>query len=262
MPVTTQRITLLKELWAETTRSHKHSSYQRLPDCLMQLMGFEHGNFSSKEDAARLAYIMSKTNLIDKRVLDIGCNTGFFLFESLAAGALHVTAYEGGHAHAAFVRLSAELLNLSGRVDVHNAYFEFDDTGSRYDVALLLNVLHHLGDDYGDSTLMIEQAKADILQQLNFMSGVANKLIFQLGFNWHGDSGCGLFAHGTKAEMINYIREGSSDYWRIDAIGVAERNGDKLIYCDVNDRNIQRDNALGEFLNRPIFIMSSLRADK
>jgi SAM-dependent methyltransferase len=258
MPVATQRIALLKELWAETTHSHKHSAYQSLPVRLAQLMGLERDSFSSKEDAARLAYILSKVYVPGKRILDIGCNTGFFLFEALAAGALHVTAYEGSHAHAAFVNLSAELLGLTNQVDVRNEYFEFDNAGSQYDMALLLNVLHHLGDDYGDSALVVEQAKVAILKQLNFMSKVTSRLVFQLGFNWRGDPKYPLFANGTKEEVIEYVREGSSGCWRIDAVGVAERCDAGLIYRDVNELNIQRNNTLGEFFNRPIFIMDSL----
>ena len=38
---------------------------------------------------------------------------------------------------------------------------------------------------------------------------------------------------------------------------IAEKTEDGLNYSDLNDRNIGRIDELGEFLNRPLFIMKS-----
>ena len=40
-------------------------------------------------------------------------------------------------------------------------------------------------------------------------------------------------------------------------IGIAESAGDKIIYNELDSKNIERQDSLGEFLNRPIFIMES-----
>ncbi|CAD5109258.1 class I SAM-dependent methyltransferase [Zestomonas carbonaria] len=255
-----EQLDKLKRLLVDTAGTRKHSAYQLLATPVKELLGDVGVDIRSKHEFERLAYMQSKVDFQGRKVLDIGCNTGFFLFESLQADAVHVTGYEGSAAHAAFVEEAARLLQLEKSLEIRSRYFDFETLPGHFDIAFLLNVLHHVGDDYGDPALTIEQAKVSILKQLNRMSRVTDRLIFQLGFNWRGDPARGLFTHGTKAEMIEYIREGTSGFWKIEAIGVAERRDGELTYRDVDERNIQRDNALGEFLNRPIFIMNSLGA--
>lgn len=82
-------------------------------------------------------------------------------------------------------------------------------------------------------------------------------LAFQLGFNWKGDKKFPLFEKGTKSELIDFIEHGVPDCWSIQKIGIAERTIDTVAYKELNKDNIQRDDALGEFLNRPLFIMKS-----
>lgn len=262
MSLPAERLVKLKSLLANTVQTRKHSAYQLLAAPVAELLGDPGVEIHSKHEPERLDFMKSHVEFSGRTVLDIGCNTGFFLFELLQAGATHVTGYEGSTAHADFVREAASLLGLDKRLATHSQYFDFESVAEHFDIALLLNVLHHVGDDYGDQALSIDQARVSILRQLNRMSGHVDRLVFQLGFNWRGDRARGLFPHGTKEELIGYIREGTSGFWKIEAIGVAEKTGGGLAYRDLNERNIQRDDSLGEFLNRPIFIMKSLRAGK
>lgn len=260
MSLPAERLVKLKSLLANTVQTRKHSAYQLLAAPVAELLGDTGVEIHSKHEPERLDFMKSHVDFVGHTVLDIGCNTGFFLFELLQAGASHVTGYEGSIAHADFVGEAASLLDLDKRLAINPQYFDFESVSDHFDIALLLNVLHHVGDDYGNPALTIEQAKVAILKQLNRMSRTTDQLVFQLGFNWRGDSARGLFDHGTKAEMIEYIREGTKGFWRVEAVGVAELRDGKLIYRDVDERNILRDDSLGEFLNRPIFIMSALGA--
>ena len=97
------------------------------------------------------------------------------------------------------------------------------------------------------------------MKQLNCFAAKTDILVFQLGFNWKGDRSKPLFNNGIKAEMINFIQEGIKNTWKILHIGVAEGTKGSVVYSALNDRNIERDDNLGEFLNRPIFILKSLR---
>lgn len=261
MSLPPKQLSKLKRLWVDTAGAGKHSSYQLLAAPVQNLLGDVSVDIRSKHEPERLAYMRSKVKFQGRTVLDIGCNTGFFLFESLQAGATYVAGYEGSTVHASFVEKAAELLQLEKNLAIHPQYYDFETQRGHFDIALLLNVLHHVGDDYGDPALTIEQAKVSILKQLNQMSRVTGRLIFQLGFNWRGDPTLGLFASGTKAEMIDYIREGTAGFWEIESIGVAERRNCVLTYRDVNEQNIQRDDTLGEFLNRPIFVMRSFGSE-
>jgi len=166
----------LKSLFSDTLVSHKHSAYQSLATPVAELLGDISFGAQSKYEVERLAYIKSKISFQGCKVLDVGCNTGFFLFESLQAGAVQAVGYEGSAAHAAFVEEAARLLQLEKRLEIHSQYFEFETLPVHFDIALLLNVLHHLGDDYGDFTLTIEQVRVSILKQLNRMSSVADRL--------------------------------------------------------------------------------------
>ena len=236
----------------------KHGGYHLLPARLNKMLeadGLEaRGAFYERE---RLAYIRSKIDVTGKSVLDIGCNTGYVLFDLLDSGARRVTGYEGKATCGAFLEKAIELLGERKRFEFHNEYFEFTSTDRHYDVVVLLNVLHHLGDDFGDKTLGIERARLTILDQLNGLSRTTSTLIYQMGFNWQGRVEHCLFPHGTKAEVIDFITSGTKDHWVVDAVGVAEGTRGAITYQDVSDRNVARVDALGEFLNRPIFVLRS-----
>ena len=114
-----------------------------------------------------------------------------------------------------------------------------------------------MGDDYGDQSFSLTKAKENIIKQLNSMAAKADLMIFQMGFNWKGDTNTCLFENGTKEELISFIEAGIKDHWVVLEIAVAEREGELITYKKLNDKNIERDNSLGEFLNRPVFILKS-----
>ncbi|MBQ3839239.1 MAG: hypothetical protein II819_04725 [Fibrobacter sp.] len=247
---------LVNRLTSSYNAISKHSQYQILPKCLTQFIDQNQLNTKSRAEQQRFDYIAKKISLKGKSLIDIGANTGFFSFNAIEAGAKHVTSYEGNAAHAEFLSAATELLELNNQMKVKNEYYNFNDSRT-YDICFLLNVIHHLGDDYGDKSLSIEKAKEFMILQLNKMSSICETIIFQLGFNWKGNRTSCLFEKGTKQEMIEFIKNGTQNYWNIEHIGIAEKSADDIVYKDVSPSNIQRMDELGEFLNRPIFIMKS-----
>lgn len=248
----------LKNILLKTKKDEKHRGYHILPERLNSKIDSEELKnkyvFYEKE---RLAYMKLKVDFRNKTVLDIGCNMGYFLFDLLDTGARKVTGYEGKILCGEFLDMAIGLLNEKNRFEFYNAYFNFNEMNKKYNVVLLLNVLHHFGDDYGDKSLNMEKAKYNIIAQLNSLSKHASIIIYQMGFNWQGNIKKCLFENGTKAEMIEYIKQGTKDYWDIIAVGIAERINDGIVYKELSENNIERDDSLGEFLNRPIFILKS-----
>ncbi|MCB0752603.1 MAG: hypothetical protein KDC52_14120 [Ignavibacteriae bacterium] len=80
-------------------------------------------------------------------------------------------------------------------------------------------------------------------------------LVIQIGFNWKGDIRFPLFENGTKGEMINYLKSNISKKWEISKIGIAEQIENKIEYKSLSNNNIVRNDRLGEFLNRPLFVL-------
>ena len=246
------KIKKLVELYEQAS---KHSNYQILPPELAQYIPEGNLHVKSRYEKERMDYIQKKLELGGAVFCDIGCNCGYFSFACMKAGAGAGDLYEGNPAHAEFVKTAAEVLGLSEVLTVHNEYFTFEEnTGRRYDVGLLLNVLHHVGDDYGKVQNMAD-AKEHILEELARMASYTGKLVFQLGFNWMGDRNRCLFETGTKEEMINWLKEGIKGYWDIEFTGIAVRRDGRVVYEDRNADNSRRMDELGEFLNRPIFIL-------
>jgi SAM-dependent methyltransferase len=237
----------------------KHSNYQILSKKLGEIVGQNNIDVKTRNEPERLKYIIKHLEIENKTVLDIGGNTGYFSFELLENGAQKVFYYEGNSAHAEFVQLASEVLNCQNRFNVTNNYYKFENefANMNFDLVLLLNVLHHIGDDYDDKQLSINMAKENILIQLNSLSNKTKRIVFQLGFNWKGNVDLGLFENGTKEELVAYIKNGVKDFWEIERIGIAEKTTTGIEYFDLNKVNIQRFDFLGEFLNRPIFIMKS-----
>ena len=250
------KINKLKTLYAQDS---KHSNYQVLSKRLSSLIG-SNIEVKSRHEKERLNFILENLEVKDKTIIDIGGNTGYFTFELIENGAKHVDYIEGNKAHSDFVKLASEVLGISGKIHVLNKYLNFENelNGKHYDIALLLNVLHHLGDDYGNKELTIDIAKKNIITQINHFADKTSILVFQLGFNWKGNRNHCLFENGTKTELIDFVFEGTNEYWDILKIGIAEKcDNDEIQYNPPNEDNIHRNDTLGEFLNRPIFIFKS-----
>ena len=248
-------VDFLKKYLIETTRTKKHSAYQIIHKSILTLLQNVDYDLKPKYEVERINYIFNNVSFNDKSILDIGCNTGYFLFEMLDAGAKNVTGYEGGVYHYKFVETAIRLLKLKKKIKIINQYYDFENNKKKSDIVLLLNVLHHIGDDFGDKKLTLNDAKLKIIKQINYLSKNTSILIFQMGFNWQGNIKQCLFDNGLKSEMIEFIKNGTSYYWDIISIGIAVRKNGVVVYKDLDEKNIIRDDALGEFLNRPLFIL-------
>jgi hypothetical protein len=247
-----------EELLDALNKRSKHSQYQSLPDSLTALLGGGKVAAKGRYEKERMEYILKKIRIAGRSVVDVGGNTGYFTFEAVKAGALSVRYYEGNREHAGFVRLAASELHMSEKIRVSNEYMQFEPGSTeRCGVMLLLNVLHHLGDDFGDGAISMGKAKLSMIEKLNALKESVSIMVFQLGFNWKGKTGQCLFDNGTKKEMIEFIREGTDGSWEITDTGIAVKKGGGIVYEDLSRSNEARDDSLGEFLNRPIFIMKS-----
>ena len=235
----------------------KHSQYQILPNQLSTYIKSDILFTKSRAEQERFKFITDNISLENKNIIDIGANTGFFSFESITAGVSKIMAYEGNSIHASFINTAIELLNLNNKMTIRGEYYSFSES-EKYDVCYLLNVLHHIGDDYQKSTQSKENAKEQIIRQLNNMATICKTMVFQMGYNWKGNINECLFRSGTKSEMISFIKDNTKDYWGIKKIGIAEEIDGSIVYKNLDDHNIKRNDKLGEFLNRPLFIMESL----
>ena len=215
---------------------------------------------SSKYEDERFEYIRDNVEFKDKKIIDIGGNTGYFSFEAYNKGAISIDYYEGDSKSAEFMKTAVDFFGFNISFAIHNVYYDFAkiDKTKIYDIGFFLNVAHHLGGNSGDEVLESkEEAKKKMISVVNDMSRIIKLMVFQIGFNWRGNTSENLFEHGTKKEMIDWISDSTQDYWEISRIGVAERDKNNIRYIDKSEKNLERDDSLGEFLNRPIFIMHS-----
>jgi len=233
----------------------KHSDYQRLHPLVCGMIDDAYQP-SGKAEVERQTYMQEHLPLAGARILDIGANTGYFSFAALHADASHVTAYEGNIAHANFMAEAAREIGLDERIDVFDKYFDFSETSEQhYDTALCLNVLHHVGDDFGDQKIDMAAAKTEIIRSLRTMAKRSQWMWFQLGFNWKGDRQRPLFKNGLKVEMMDFIDQACGNAWSMARTAIF--NPATSTYEDRRDSLMPRFDQIGEFLNRPLFLLKS-----
>lgn len=252
-----QSETAAERLAALVKANSKHSDYQLLHPMIRYAVGDTYQP-AGKQEERRQAYMQSSLPLSGKSVLDIGANTGYFSFGAIQAGATHVTAVEGNADHAKFIAEVARCLGIEQRLHVRHSYFDFSlADAEHFDIALCLNVLHHLGDDFGDQRIVLEEAKNEMVHALRAMAKKSTWMWFQLGFNWKGNRYKPLFPNGLKSELITFVTAACEGEWSIDKIAVFNpQTGD---YEDSRDNLLGRFDKIGEFLNRPLFLLRSLQ---
>lgn len=247
-----------EQLQALVRKQSKHSDYQTLHPWISPLISETAYQPSGKAEAQRQAYMCAHYDFSGKRMLDIGANTGYFSFAALQAGATHIQAYEGNPEHAAFIARASAIIGLQDQLSVYNAYFDFSpppDTQKSLDAGLCLNVLHHLGDDFGNPELNVDEAKHAINTALQTLASSCQTLWFQIGFNWKGNRTTPLFKTGGKEELIDFVQASCANHWAIENIGIFNPNTQQ--YEALNQALLARFDTAGEFLNRPIFLLKS-----
>jgi hypothetical protein len=206
-----------------------------------------------------MRFIENTIDLKNKTIVDIGGNTGFFSFASLEAKADKVILVEGNSSHAEFVSTANSLLGYKNLLVLHQ-YFDFESTMFKkpVDVILLMNILHHYGDDFGNNSSSKKVVKEKIIEYINNLASQTTYLVLQIGFCWKGNRNELLFDSGEKKEMIEFIMKGTLGKWEMVKTGIAELINNHTEYLPLSEKNLQRNNQIGEFRNRPIFILKSL----
>lgn len=234
----------------------KHSNYQELHPCLRDFLGPQQSPIG-KFESARWDYMAAHGDFQDKTIIDIGANTGFFCMAAISAGASSVIAIEGNKEHADFMLHAARLLGWQDRFTILNEYYDFGaNRNFNADIAICLNVLHHLGDDFGNSHLSQEQACQEIGESLRLLARNARNCWFQMGFNWKGDRLKPLFPRGLKVDLIDFVTSACANVWSIEKVAIY--NPATRAYEDANDKLMDRFDDIGEFLNRPLFFLQNL----
>jgi SAM-dependent methyltransferase len=82
-----------------------------------------------------------------KRVLDIGCDYGYFTHEVVKRGAASAMGVEYDPAKASITQKIAEI--KGGPVEIRNMKVEDLEVPEPFDVVLCLNVIHHIADPFG-----------------------------------------------------------------------------------------------------------------
>ena len=230
----------------------KHTNYQEIHPSIIESVGLELDDAPSKRETARQAFFDEHLDCRNARVLDIGANTGFFTFAAAERGARFVQVYEGYAPHAHFIKLAANALGLSDTISVSDTYYEFDKASETFDICICLNVLHHLGDDFGTADSR-DLAKARMREAMRALGDTCDTLVFQLGYNWKGDRHLPLFDQGRKEEIVHFVEQAAPDVWRIDHVTAIAENA--TAYTPFGPNNAGRYDAMGEFANRPLFIL-------
>lgn len=246
----------VKKLIALVKKTSKHSGYQLLHPWLGAVV--ENNELpTGKNEAERQAYMHSNYAFSEASVLDIGANTGYFSFGALEAGASYVTAVEGNAEHAEFIHEAAKYLGIEDRLIVRREYFDFESKTDHFDLILCLNVLHHLGDDFGSQHVGLEDAKTKMSLCFRNLARTGNWMWFQLGYNWKGNRHLPLFQHGLKSELIEFIVDSCQQSWAVEKVAIFDPTTNA--YADIREELLVRFDDLGEFLNRPLFLLRSLK---
>jgi len=213
-------------------------------------------------DPERAAFMCAHKSVAGQKVLDIGANQGYMSIEAALRGALSVDAFESNEIDGAFLSQAAMAFPELGALSAHALNYEFAQTNTRWNYVVCLNVLHHVGRYFDGHISDMEQAKIAMGEHLQRLLLKGGCVWLQLGFNWQGDTLQPMFANGTKGEMTDFVEGLLGADAHIATVGIYSPDSHAYEAVALNDRAHplwQRMEGLGEFGNRPLYLIESVR---
>lgn len=216
----------------------KHTDYQRLPDFLPQHVKDCIPVTSMHLEKERLDWMLERVDFREKRVIEIGANSGYFSLMLARTQKARVDAYEPFPAHAEFTRVLAQVCGLQTAVSVHEEPVTLESISRlpTVDVLIFLNVIHHAGFDFDDGSHATDKEQwwrfaSDYLSRLKAVSDI---MVFQMGYTLGGVAGR-LCRDPDIHHFTRRLLQQSG--WRIlhhGAIRSLPVNTAKLSYSDVS----------------------------
>ncbi len=225
----------------------KHSVYQTLPKFVEEALGF---NFSIDQqwrgDEVRMAYLSDLIDWSDKRVVDIGANTGYFSLNLARHHGCRAICYESNARHCRLIERIADYFAMQDICVVERSV-GIREVGSMVeaDVALLLNVLHHVGHDF-DQTRVNSPSEVEnyCIEYLARLRTRVSTLVLQMGYNWGGNKTTPIIAVSDTRKFFDYQRRILSlAGWRIARGGMAFRDAAGISYRDLDLSALTGDSA-------------------
>ena len=183
--------TKVHQLFNLLTHQSKHGCYQTLPPKLLnQYPELNCVSYDRRLDKFRYKWITNHLNFHKKKVVEIGANIGYFSTRIADEFDAMVHAYEANSYHKKAIKLISSLMNIpNNRLIIHNKTVSFynDESLEGGDVLILLNVLHHAGEDFMSKEVITLNAWGkNVKGILQSLSGKFNFLVFQMGYTWKG----------------------------------------------------------------------------
>jgi hypothetical protein len=252
---------LSRELIEKYNLESKHSQYQRFPE----FVGNQPppNNIFWRDDRPRLALLRREIEFGDlKTLLEVGSNIGYFGL-SLKHDHPHLKVYFY-EIDQTMRDLSRDLAEMVGLTDCCFFPEAFDCTTKNppdADLLLCMNVLHHIGRDYGPE-MTPDMVKSQVQEEMTFIRSKCRQLSFQIGMNWGGNKQTPIWPQGSERDYVCEVHEmlGSAGFRDIRLFSPM-RSDDMVQYVEADlvqagelSLNTLENGLVGEFYKRPIFL--------
>lgn len=224
----------LNELKTLLSKQGKHTGYQMLPPCLLE-MDSDLINFvgTKRQDEQRYDWFKSKWDQSGVTAIDIGANLGYFSFKLAQDFSTNTIAYEPYSPHAQVISVIRDLCKFSAeQIKIENKGVGLRDIDSLPDSSLvfLLNVIQHAGEDFdADLVTSVEQWRDYAIEYLKKLRQKTDFLFFQTGYKWlgHEDKLC------NDHDIIDFTAKLFTDSgWSIKNCAVIKKLNSSFSYED------------------------------
>lgn len=219
----------------------KHGNYQQLPPTLPpEILSQVYHYNSVRLESARFEWLDSHSVFKNKKILEIGANTGYFSIRAASERGSRSIAYEPDPKLAEAMRTISRMCNTDNNIEVRSEPFTLTkpEVLPQADLIINLNVIHHAGFDFDQENVKtIDDWKLYAIKYLKRLTGIAPLMVFQTGYTWGGgsDSLCppGTRWHPWTEDLLKQAG------WNILACGIAVKDvkTGQRSYVDLSDES-------------------------